>query len=162
MFGRFDASILLPIGHGIWPAFWMLGADYPGVSWPDCGEIDIMEYRGQEPNILIGSIHGTGHFGDNAITGEYQSSGLLNEQYHVYAIEWNTESITWFIDGTRYHRVERGDLPEGARWVYDHPFFILLNVAVGGRFVGPPNDETVFPQTMLVDWVRVYDFGPGG
>jgi len=160
-YGRFEARILLPIGRGIWPAFWMLGADFPDVPWPDCGEIDIMEYRGQEPNILVGSVHGPGHSGSNAISGEYQSSGFLNEQYHVYAIEWDSESITWFIDDTQYHRVDRDDLPDGARWVYDHPFFILLNVAVGGRWVGPP-DDTVFPQTMRVDWVRVYELIPGG
>jgi beta-glucanase (GH16 family) len=161
-YGRIEARILLPIGQGIWPAFWMLGAGYPDVPWPDCGEIDIMEYRGQEPNILVGSVHGPGHYGSNAISGEYQSSGYLNEQYHVYAIEWDNNGISWFIDDTQYHRVEPDDLPDGARWVYDRPFFIILNVAVGGNFVGPPNDETVFPQTMLVDWVRVYEFGPRG
>lgn len=158
--GRFEARILLPIGQGIWPAFWMLGADFPGVPWPDCGEIDIMEYRGQQPDILVGSIHGPGHSGNSAISGTYKSSSFLNEQYHVYAVEWDKESITWFIDDTQYHRVERDDLPDGARWVYNHPFFILLNVAVGGRWVGPPSGETVFPQTMLIDWVRVSEFGP--
>jgi beta-glucanase (GH16 family) len=156
----FFPRILLPIGQGIWPAFWMLGADFPDVPWPDCGEIDIMEYRGQLPNILVGSLHGPGHSGDNAVSGSYESPGFLNERYHVYAVQWETDSITWFIDGTQYHRVGRGDLPPGARWVYEHPFFILLNVAVGGRWVGPPDDSTVFPQTMLVDWVRVYAFGP--
>ncbi|MDH4036203.1 MAG: glycoside hydrolase family 16 protein [Candidatus Krumholzibacteria bacterium] len=158
--GRFEAKVLLPIGQGIWPAFWMLGADFPEVPWPDCGEIDIMEYRGQEPNILVGTIHGPGHFGDAAISGRYQSSGYLNEQYHVYAIEWDGGSITWFIDAIQYHRVTRDDLPEGARWVYNHPFFMLLNVAVGGRWAGPPDATTVFPQTMLVDWVRVYAISP--
>lgn len=158
--GRFEARILLPIGQGIWPAFWMLGADFPDVPWPECGEIDIMEYRGQYPSILVGSIHGPGHFGDDAISGTYQSSSYLNERYHVYAIEWDNDSITWFIDKTRYHRVERGDLPAGADWVYDRPFFILLNVAVGGRWVGPPDGSTVFPQTMLIDWVRVYESRP--
>jgi beta-glucanase (GH16 family) len=141
----------------------MLGADFPDVPWPDCGEIDIMEYRGQEPNILVGSIHWPGHFGDNAISGRYHfPDGNLNEQYHVFAVEWELDNITWFIDDTQYHRVERDDLPQGARWVYNHPFFILLNVAVGGRWVGPPDDETVFPQTMRVDWVRVYESGPPG
>jgi beta-glucanase (GH16 family) len=121
-----------------------------------------MEYRGQEPNILVGSIHGPGHYGSNAISGDYRSSSFLNERYHVYAIEWDPGSIAWFIDDTQYHRVERDDLPDGARWVYDRPFFILLNVAVGGRWVGPPDGSTVFPQTMFVDWVRVYEFGPSG
>jgi len=161
--GRFEARVLLPIGAGIWPAFWMLGADFPGVSWPNCGEIDIMEYRGQEPSVLVSSIHGPGHAGDDAISGRHiAQGGALNEQYHVFGIEWSDDSIAWFIDDKQYHRVERGDLPSQARWVYDHPFFILLNVAVGGRWVGPPNAGTVFPQTMWVDWVRVYEFGPGG
>jgi len=82
---------------------------------------------------LFSHEHGPGHSGDNAISGRYQSPGFLNERYHVYAIEWDTESITWFIDETQYHRVERSGLPGGARWVYNQPFFILLNVAVGGR-----------------------------
>jgi beta-glucanase (GH16 family) len=160
--GRIEARILLPVGQGIWPAFWMLGDNFPGVPWPDCGEIDIMEYRGQEPSTLIGTIHGPGYSGGGGITARYQSESALNERYHVYAIEWDAASVTWFIDGTRYHRVGRGDIPDGTSWVFDHPFFILLNVAVGGRFVGPPNDQTVFPQTMLVDWVRVSEFGPRG
>jgi beta-glucanase (GH16 family) len=158
--GRIAARILLPVGQGIWPAFWMLGANFPGVPWPDCGEIDIMEYRGQEPNVVLGTIHGRGYSGGSGITGRYRSPSALNERYHVYAIEWDAASITWFIDDTQYHRVGRNDIPDGTSWAFNHPFFILLNVAVGGRFVGPPNEQTVFPQTMLVDWVRVYELAP--
>ena len=156
-YGRFEARIRLPIGKGIWPAFWLLGANFDEVGWPDCGEIDIMEYRGQEPNIVLGSLHGPGYSGGNALGDRFRlSQGTFNDDFHVFAIEWNPSSITWYVDGVAYQTLETRDLPDGARWVFDHPFFIILNVAVGGHFVGPPDSTTAFPQTMLVDWVRVY------
>lgn len=156
--GRFEARIKLPVGSGIWPAFWLLGSNiYYGVDWPYCGEIDIMEYRGQEPNVLHGSLHGPGYSGGSAITRRLELDGPgLNEGYHVYAIDWDSGKIMWMIDGTPYHTVTPSDLPPESDWVFDHPFHILLNVAVGGTFVGTPGEDTVFPQTMLVDWVRVY------
>jgi beta-glucanase (GH16 family) len=156
-YGRFEARIKVPIGQGIWPAFWMLGADIDEVSWPQCGEIDIMEYRGHEPRVLFGSLHGPGHFGDDALSKRIVlEQGTFPENFHVFAVEWTEDSITWFLDGSPYHTVTATDLPAGAEWVYDHPFFMILNVAVGGRWAGPPDENTVFPQTMLVDWVRVY------
>ncbi len=156
-YGRFEARIRLPIGKGIWPAFWLLGANFDEVGWPECGEIDIMEYRGQEPHIVLGSIHGPGYSGGNALGNRFRlSQGTFNDDFHVFAIEWNPSSITWYVDGVAYQTLETRDLPDGARWVFDHPFFIILNVAVGGHFVGPPDSTTAFPQTMLVDWVRVY------
>ncbi len=156
-YGRFEARIRLPIGKGIWPAFWLLGANFDEVGWPDCGEIDIMEYRGQEPNIVLGSLHGPGYSGGNALGDRFRlSQGTFNDDFHVFAIEWNPSSITWYVDGVAYQTLETRDLPDGARWVFDHPFFIILNVAVGGHFVGPPDSTTAFPQTMLVDWIRVY------
>ncbi|MEN8008040.1 MAG: glycoside hydrolase family 16 protein [Candidatus Krumholzibacteriota bacterium] len=155
--GRFEARIKLPIGQGIWPAFWLLGGNIDEVGWPACGEIDIMEYRGQEPRVLVGSIHGPGHYGNSAISGKHVlAQGGFHLGFHEFAVEWNEDSISWFVDGYNYHTVNRADLPSGATWVYDHPFFIILNVAVGGRWVGPPDENTVFPQTMLVDHVRVY------
>lgn len=157
-YGRFEARIRLPAGRGIWPAFWMLGGDFDVVGWPDCGEIDIMEYRGQEPSIIHGTVHGPGYFGGGGVTARYQLRGSrFDTGFHEFAIEWTHEEIVWFVDGRRYHVVDRGDLPD--RWVFDHPFFILLNVAVGGTFVGPPGESTTFPRTMLVDWVRVYRAG---
>ncbi len=154
-FGRFEARVQLPTGQGIWPAFWMLGNDIDSVGWPECGEIDIMEYRGQEPSVVIGTIHGPGYSASAGVTGRYTLEGSrFDVDFHVFAIEWREDGIDWFVDGNLYHTVGRGD-PDG-RWVFDHPFFILLNVAVGGGFVGPPNESTIFPQTMLVDWVRVY------
>ena len=155
-YGRFEARIRLPVGAGIWPAFWMLGHDIDSVGWPECGEIDIMEYLGQEPGIIHGSLHGPGHSGGQAVTRRYGlPDGRFDTDFHVFGIEWDSESISWFVDGNRYNLVRSGDV--SGRWAYDHPFFILLNVAVGGNFAGPPNEATVFPQTMLVDWVRVYE-----
>jgi beta-glucanase (GH16 family) len=155
--GRFEARIKVPVGQGIWPAFWMLGADIDDVNWPNCGEIDIMEYRGQEPRVLFGSIHGPGHAGDNAVNSRHElAQGGFHLGFHIFSIDWSAERIVWQVDGFTYHTVKPADLPPGASWVYNHPFFLLLNVAVGGRWVGDPDENTLFPQTMLVDYVRVY------
>ncbi len=157
-YGRFEARIKLPIGKGIWPAFWLLGANFAQVGWPACGEIDIMEYRGQEPQIVHGSLHGPGYSGGNAITKSYRLAGneAFSDDFHIFAVEWHPNSITWYVDDVAFQKITPADLPPGKRWVFDHPFFIILNVAVGGHFVGPPDSTTVFPQTMLIDWVRVY------
>ena len=155
--GRFEARIKLPVGRGVWPAFWLLGSDFASVGWPECGEIDIMEYRGQEPNVVHGSLHGPGYHGGSAVGGHYILPGDgFDADFHVFTIEWEENSITWLIDGHAYQTIETSDLPHGGDWVFDHSFFIILNVAVGGHFVGPPDETTSFPQTMLVDWVRVY------
>ena len=156
--GRFEARIHLPAGRGIWPAFWLLGANFQSVGWPACGEIDILEYRGQEPGVLHGSLHGPGYSGGSAVTSSYTlpNGARFDQGFHLFAVEWNGDQITWILDETRYLTVRRSDLPPGGAWVFDHPFFIILNVAVGGHFVGPPDASTVFPQTMRVDWVRVY------
>ncbi len=152
--GRFEARIDLPSGRGVWPAFWLLGGNIDSVGWPQCGEIDIMEFRGQEPSIIHGSLHGPGYSAGNAVTQRYTlANDRFDTGFHTYAVEWTSEGIEWFVDGESYHRVERGDVP--GEWVYDHPFFIILNVAVGGTFVGPVGSGVTFPQTMLVDWVRV-------
>ena len=156
-YGRFEARIKLPIGQGIWPAFWMLGANIDEVGWPQCGEIDIMEYRGQEPRVLHGTIHGPGYQGDASLGSKHVlGEGGFNLDFHVFTVEWNENSITWLVDGFKYHSVTSAELPPGTEWVFNRPFFLLLNVAVGGRWVGPPDESTEFPQKMLVDWVRVY------
>jgi uncharacterized protein (TIGR03437 family) len=157
-YGRFEARIKIPFGQGLWPAFWMLGSDIPQIGWPRCGEIDIMENIGKEPSTVHGTIHGPGYSGSAGIGAAYT---LLNgerfaDTYHIYAIEWQPELIRWYVDGTLYKTVTRNDLPGGATWVFNHPFFVLLNVAVGGSWPGNPEAGTVFPQTMLVDYVRVY------
>jgi beta-glucanase (GH16 family) len=155
--GRFEARIKLPVGQGMWPAFWMLGANIDEVGWPQCGEIDIMEYRGQEPRVLYGTAHGPGYSGGSALGNRHVlAQGGFDLGFHVFAIEWTEGSITWLVDGHQYHAVTPADLPQGTTWVFDKPFFVLLNVAVGGNWVGSPDESTPLPQTMLVDWVRAY------
>jgi beta-glucanase (GH16 family) len=160
--GRFEARIQLPVGQGIWPAFWLLGDNFGSIGWPGCGEIDIMEYRGQEPNIVSGALHGPGYSGSGSLGGRFDLDGDgFHTGFHVFTIDWDEDGIAWSVDGEPYMTITPGNLPGGTRWVYDHPFFILLNVAVGGHFVGSPDVSTSFPQTMLVDWVRVYGYGNG-
>ncbi len=155
IYGRIEARILLPIGQGIWPAFWLLGANIGTVGWPQCGEVDIMEYRGQEPAVTHGSLHGPGYFGGSAVTRRYAlTDGRFNEGFHLFAVEWSDYSIEWYVDDQLFLVVRPQDI--SGDWVFNNPFYIILNVAVGGNWVGPPNDQTTFPQTMLIDWVRVY------
>lgn len=154
-YGRFEARIRLPYGQGIWPAFWLLGANIDEVGWPKCGEIDIMEYRGQEPTKVLGTVHGPGYSGGTSITKSYN---LFNDRFdtgfHIFGIEWGPEYINYYIDDVLYNQITPADVT--GEWVFDHPFYIIINLAVGGDFVGAPNSQTVFPQTMLVDYVRVY------
>lgn len=156
-YGRIEARIQIPTGQGIWPAFWMLGNDIDQISWPYCGEIDIMENIGSEPGIIHGTLHGPGYSGGNGVGKSYTlpNGRPFADDFHVYAIEWEPAAIRWYVDDMLYNTVTADDLP--GDWVYDHPFFILLNVAVGGRWPGPPDNTTVFPQRMTVDYVRVYE-----
>ncbi|WP_433792621.1 family 16 glycosylhydrolase [Actinoplanes sp. CA-252034] len=153
-YGRFEASIKVPKGQGIWPAFWMLGDNLGSVGWPQSGEIDIMENVGKEPNKLYGTVHGPGYSGGSAIGGNRTLSAPLGDAFHSYAVEWSPNLIVWYLDGSEYFRVTPASLG-GRQWVFDHPFFLILNVAVGGNWPGSPDASTSFPQTMLVDWVRV-------
>ncbi|WP_306205316.1 family 16 glycosylhydrolase [Actinoplanes sp. RD1] len=149
-YGRFEASIKIPKGQGIWPAFWMLG----GNSWPTTGEIDIMENVGKEPNTVYGTVHGPGYSGAGGIGGNKVNGAPLGDAFHTYAVEWSPNLIKWFLDGQQYFSVDPSKI-NGNQWVYDHNFFMILNVAVGGNWPGNPDASTSFPQTMLVDWVRV-------
>ena len=155
-YGRIEARINLPEGQGIWPAFWLLGSNFLSAGWPDCGEIDIMEYRGQDPAVLHGTVHGPGYSGGNGIGDSTSVSGGMAGNWHTYAIEWEPGEIRWLVNDFEYHRLTPADIPSGAPWVFDQPFFIILNVAIGGWFAGNPDASTVFPQQMLVDYVRVY------
>ena len=154
-YGRYEARVRLPYGQGIWPAFWLLGANDDEASWPQIGEIDIMEFRGQEPTKVLGSVHGPGYSGGDAIT---KSFSLTNDRFdtgfHVFGIEWAPEYINFYVDDVLYNQITPADVT--GEWVFDHPFYIIMNLAVGGSFVGSPDTETRFPQTMLVDYVRVY------
>jgi beta-glucanase (GH16 family) len=158
-YGRFEARIRIPSGQGIWPAFWMLGDDIEKPGWPTCGEIDIMENVGKEPALVHGTIHGPGYSGEHGIGSPYGLPGdaRFAGDFHVYAVEWEPNVIRFYVDDHVYATRTPADLPKGTKWVYDHPFFLLLNVAVGGYWPGNPDATTVFPQTMLVDYVRVYE-----
>lgn len=158
-YGRFEARIKIPHGQGIWPAFWMLGNDIEKPGWPACGEIDIMENIGKEPALVHGTIHGPGYSGGKGIGAAYELPGdqRFADDFHLFSVEWEPNAIRFYVDDHLYATRIPTDLPQGTRWVYDHPFFLLLNVAVGGGWPGNPDPTTVFPQTMLVDYVRVYN-----
>jgi beta-glucanase (GH16 family) len=156
-YGRIEARIRLPFGQGIWPAFWALGTNITSVGWPQCGEIDIMENIGREPSINHGSIHGPGYSGGSSVTGLFTlpGSARFSDDFHVFAIQWAAQTITFSVDGVAYKTATPSSLPSGASWVFDNPFFLILNVAVGGNFPGNPDATTQFPQEMIVDYVRV-------
>ena len=158
MYGRFEARIKLPQGQGIWPAFWMLGDNIQSVGWPKCGEIDIMENIGHEPSIVHGTLHGPGYSGANGISAAYTLPKVRKfaDDYHTFAVEWEPNAIRFYVDSFLYKTRTPEDLPPGATWVFDRPFFLILNVAVGGFFPGNPDATTTFPQLMHVDYVRVY------
>jgi beta-glucanase (GH16 family) len=156
-YGRFEARIKITQGQGMWPAFWMLGNNIGTNGWPACGEIDIMENIGKEPAIVHGSMHGPGYSGANGLSAASTlSSGKFADDFHIFSVEWEPSVVRFYVDGILYETCTPGDLPAGKTWVFDHPFFILLNVAVGGDWPGSPDNTTVFPQNMLVDYVRVY------
>jgi beta-glucanase (GH16 family) len=156
-YGHFEARIKIPRGQGIWPAFWLLG----GNNWPAEGEIDVMEVLGHAPDTLYGTAHGPGYSGADAPTRKKVLPAPLSDGFHTYAVNWTPKLIVWYLDGTEYFRLTPADL-DGRSWVYDHPFHLILNVAVGGRWPGAPDASTVFPQTMLVDYVRVKAWDPAG
>jgi beta-glucanase (GH16 family) len=157
-FGRFEARVKIPVGQGMWPAFWMLGDDIEKVGWPACGEIDIMENIGKEPGMVHGSIHGPGFVGGDGIEASYTlpAKRRFADDFHIFAVEWEPNAIRFYVDQDLYITRTRSDLRPGWKWVFDHPFFVLLNLAVGGDWPGNPDLGTVFPQNMLVDYVRVY------
>ena len=157
-YGRYEARIKLPEGKGLWPAFWMLGADFEQVGWPTCGEIDIMEFRGDETYVSLGTIHGPGYSGGEGIGAEYTlPEGTFTDDYHTFAVEVDPEHIAWYVDDTLFQRITPADLPAGTPWVFDDSLFFILNLAVGGAFLSNPDENTAFPATMSVDYVRAYE-----
>ena len=157
-YGRFEARMKIPYGQGMWPAFWMLGNDIDTAGWPQCGEVDIMENIGREPSIVHGTIHGPGYSGGNGLSSSYSLSNnqRFADAFHTFAVEWEPNVVRFYCDGILYKTRTPADLPPGTTWVYNHPFFVLMNVAVGGTWPGSPDGTTVFPQTMQIDYVRVY------
>jgi beta-glucanase (GH16 family) len=155
-YGRIEARLKLPQTQGIWPAFWMLGNDIGSVGWPACGELDIMEHVGYEPAITHGAMHGPNYSGNTPFAGTNYLNEPVNANYHVYAIEWNSTSVRWFVDGVQFYQVTKSQVQGFGNWVFDHPMFLILNVAVGGNWPGNPDGSSTFPQRMYVDYIRVY------
>lgn len=158
-YGRFEARMRLPIGSGLWPAFWLLGNDIEQAGWPECGEIDIMEFRGQLPSVVSAALHGPGYSADRAISEKFEKAmadPTFADEFHVFALDWDREGLSVSVDDEVYFTANASELNADQRWVFDHDFFIILNLAVGGRFLGPPDADTAFPQSVLVDYVRVY------
>ncbi len=151
--GRVEARIKLAAGQGLWPAFWLLGNNIGTVGWPTCGEMDIMENKGSQPTITSSAVHGPGYSGNTPFAHVYAP---ITSDYHIYAVEWNSQSIRYFVDGTQHFIVTRTNVGTYGSWVFDQPFYVILNLAVGGNFDGNPQSDTIFPATMLIDYVRVY------
>jgi beta-glucanase (GH16 family) len=155
-YGRIEARLKLPYGQGIWPAFWMLGENITQNGWPACGEIDIMEYLGKEPDHIYAGVHAPGYSGDKGVgSGITTAADSLRNDFHVYAIEWEENEIRWYFDDQEYFKLTPQDVPD--QWIFDQPFFIILNLAVGGEWPGYPDETTAFPQFLYVDYVRVYE-----
>lgn len=152
-YGRIDVRAKLPKGQGIWPAIWMLGENIDVVSWPTCGEIDIMELVGHQP----ATVHGTAHYQNdgyrNSSSSKSLASGDFSDQYHVFTLVWDANSITWYVDNIQFKQFLNTGI---AGWPFNKPFYFVLNVAVGGNWPGPPDETTVFPQQMMVDYIRVF------
>jgi beta-glucanase (GH16 family) len=162
-YGHFETRMKLPRGQGMWPAFWMLGNDIGSVGWPTSGEIDIMENVGYEPGAVHGTIHGPGYSGSGGIGAGYTLPGgqSFADGFHTFAVDWAPNSITWSVDGNAYETRTPADL-NGNRWVFDHPFYLLMNLAVGGYWPGDPDGSTTFPQQLVVDYVHVTTASTGG
>ena len=158
-YGRIEARLQVPSGAGLWPAFWMLGSNFNGSNWPDCGELDIMEYIGKEPDLIMGTMHGPGYSGALGLSKWNRQKYNIADDFHTYAIEWDTDQVSWFYDGAKYSTVTRSDVGE-RKWVFDQPFFIIFNLAVGGQLPGMVSPQTVFPAQLYVDYVRVFQVAP--
>ena len=158
-YGRLEARIKIPSGQGLWPAFWAVGTDFNRVGWPRSGEIDIMENFGNDPFKITGTIHGPWRTSNGyAIQFDKLSPVSLANGFHVYGVTWSPDRITFTLDGTGYATVTPASLSPGQEWVFNRPFFLILDLAVGGQGSGSPA-STSFPARMLVDWVRVYRLG---
>ena len=158
-YGRFETRVKLPVGQGMWPAFWILGNNAGQVGWPQCGECDIMEAVGRDPLNNHGSLHGPGYSGGNCLTGTFKLDGGYSSDFHVIAAEWELNVVRFYVDENLYETRTPADLVArggNLKWVYDHPFYVILNLAVGGDFPGSPDNTTPFPQSLMVDYVRVY------
>jgi len=159
-YGRIEARVKIPSGAGTWPAFWMLGANLDEVAWPNCGEIDILEVRGKDPGNLVATLHGPGYFGDNGCGKEWRTPFAMDNDFHTFAVDWLPDSITWLFDGVPFSRKIRADVAPN-EWVFDHPFYIITNLAMGGGFTGDI-DPDLSHANMEIDYIRVYSINGVG
>ncbi|MER6266511.1 MULTISPECIES: ricin-type beta-trefoil lectin domain protein [Streptomyces] len=155
-YGHVEARMKIPRGQGMWPAFWMLGTDIGSVGWPNSGEIDVMENVGYEPSTVHGTIHGPGYSGSNGIGAAYSlpNGQAFADGFHTFAVDWAPNSIKWSVDGTVYETRTPADVG-GNTWAFNKPFFLILNLAVGGYWPGDPDGSTAFPAQLVVDSVSV-------
>ena len=154
LYGLIEARVKIPTGVGTWPAFWMLGNNLVEDTWPLCGEIDILEVRGRDPGNLVATLHGPGYFGEDGCGKEWRTPVSMNDDFHTFGIEWLPDSITWLFDGKPFSRKIKADVAPN-EWVFDHPFYIITNLAMGGGFTGEI-DPALNKAEMLIDYVRVY------
>ncbi len=152
--GKLEARIRVPAGAGLWPAFWTLGEGPK--PWPEVGEIDVLEYIGKTPDTVYATAHGPGYSGAQSLGKAHALPGPVAAGFHVYTLIKRPNELVWLVNGVEIHRLTPASLPAGAPWVFEKPFFLLLNLAVGGDWPGPPDASTPFPATMTVDWVRIY------
>jgi beta-glucanase (GH16 family) len=155
-YGRIESRIRLPRGGGLWPAFWALGTNIDSAAWPACGEIDVMEHVGRSPRRVYATIHGPGYSGEEGFGGVLDLPSDLADDFHVFGVDWEPHRLLWTLDGIPYHTARPQDVAP-AEWVFERPFFLLVNLAVGGTFGGDVEERTTFPQAMSVDYVRVYE-----
>lgn len=156
--GRVEARIKLPSGQGLWPAFWMLGSSFPATPWPQCGELDIMENHGSTTSGISSAIHGPGYSGNTPFVRGYAlTQGTFSDDFHTFSVEWDSTQVRFSVDNTPHYTVTRSDLERYGKSVLGQPFFLILNLAVGGNFDGDPKSDAIFPAIMLVDYVRVYE-----
>ena len=153
-YGWIEARIKLPSGKGLWPAFWLLGANIDEVKWPNCGEIDIMEYVGKEPGMVFSTLHTADSFGNSVNTKKIKKAEV-EDDFHVYAAHWTKEQISFYLDGQKFYEFSP-EVKSEENWPFDQPFYVILNLAVGGGFGGPEIDDSIFPQEFVIDYIRIY------
>lgn len=153
-YGRIEARAKIPTGKGIWPAFWMLGSNIKTVGWPKCGEIDILEYVGREPQMVYTSLHTENSHG-NTINSKKTKIPNIENGFHLYAIDWNKDKIDFFVDNVLVYTFQPNDKTEDV-YPFNQPFYFIVNVAVGGNFGGLEIDDSIFPQEYLIDYIKVY------
>ena len=160
-YGTIEARIQMPAGKGSWPAFWMLGQNIDQVSWPNSGEIDITEGLGRTPYLAYATIHGPGYFGGTSIGVRHLNQKKLSDGFHVYGINWSEDSIEWTFDGQVIFKQSKDSIAPRS-WVFNQPFSLILNVAMGGEFGGEIGRDSKSGLQMKVDWIRVKKFNGQG